>query len=100
MHFNRLDKEKIFVRSRSVIGRKVVKCHPGKSVDKVEQIVNRFKSGELDKAAFWIKLGGQKILSRYFPIRDQQGEYLDVLEVTQEISEIQKLTGEKRLLDL
>ncbi|RLC04431.1 MAG: hypothetical protein DRH90_08660 [Deltaproteobacteria bacterium] len=99
-YFNRLDKEKLFVRSRSVIGRKVVKCHPGKSVDKVEQIVNGFKSGELDKAEFWIDLGGKKILIRYFPVRDQQGEYLGVLEVTQEISEIQKLTGEKRLLDL
>ena len=72
----------------------------GKSVDKAEQIVNGFKSGELDKAEFWIKLGGQKILIRYFPVRDQQGEYLDVLDVTQEISDIQKLTGEKRLLDL
>ncbi len=99
-YFNRLDKEKLFVRSRSVIGRKVVKCHPGKSVDKVEEIVNGFKSGELDKAEFWIELGEQKILIRYFPVRDQQGEYLGVLEVTQEISEIQKLTGEKRLLDL
>ncbi len=97
-YFNRLDKEKIFVRSRSVIGRKVAKCHPGKSIDKVEQIVNGFKSGELDKAEFWIALGGQKILIRYFPVRDGQGNYLGVLEVTQEISEIQKLTGEKRLL--
>ena len=97
-YFNRLDKEKIFVRSRSVIGRKVVKCHPGKSVDKVGQIVNGFKSGELDKAEFWIDMGGQKILIRYFPVRDASGAYLGVLEVTQEISEIQKLTGEKRLM--
>ena len=97
-YFNRLDKEKIFVRSRSVIGRKVVKCNPGKSVDKVEQIVSGFKSGELDKAEFWIDMGGQKIFIRYFPVRDSAGEYMGVLEVTQEISEIQKLTGEKRLM--
>jgi len=97
-YFNRLDKEKIFVRSRSVIGRKVVKCHPGKSVDKVEEIVNGFKSGELDKAEFWINMGGQMIYIRYFPVKDASGAYLGVLEVTQEISEIQKLTGEKRLM--
>ncbi len=97
-YFNRLDKEKIFVRSRSVIGRKVVKCHPGKSVHKVEQIVNGFKDGTLDKADFWIDMGGQKIYIRYFPVRNEQGEYLGVLEVTQEISAIQRLTGEKRLL--
>lgn len=97
-YFNRLDKEKIFVRSRSVIGRKVVKCHPGKSVHKVEQIVHGFKQGTLDKADFWIDLGGQKIYIRYFPVRNEQGEYLGVLEVTQEISEIRKLEGQKRLL--
>lgn len=97
-YFNRLDKEKIFVRSRSVIGRQVVKCHPGKSVDKVKEIVNGFKSGDLDKAEFWINMGDQTVYIRYFPVRNEGGEYLGVLEVTQEISGIQKLTGEKRLL--
>jgi len=97
-YFNRLDKEKIFVRSRSVIGRKVVKCHPSNSVDKVVQIVAGFKSGDLDKAEFWINMGDKKVYIRYFPVRDEQGAYLGVLEVTQEIAEIQKLSGEKRLL--
>jgi len=97
-YFNRLDKEKIFVRSRSVIGRKVFKCHPSNSVDKVIQIVEGFKSGDLDKAEFWIRLGENMVYIRYFPVRDEQGVYLGVLEITQEIAEIQKLTGEKRLL--
>lgn len=97
-YFNRLDKEKIFVRSRSVIGRKVVKCHPKNSIDKVVKIVEGFKSGDMDKAEFWINLGDKKVYIRYFPIRDEQGVYLGVLEVTQDIAEIQKLSGEKRLL--
>ena len=97
-YFNRLDKEKIFVRSRSVIGRKVAKCHPKHSVDKVVRIVEGFKSGKLDRAEFWINLGDKKVYIRYFPVRDEQGDYLGVLEVTQEIAEIQKLSGEKRLL--
>jgi len=97
-YFNRLDKEKIFVRSRSVIGRKVTKCHPQHSVEKVVQIVEGFKSGELDKAEFWINLGDKKVYIRYFPVRNDKGEYIGVLEVTQEIAEIQKLSGEKRLL--
>jgi len=97
-YFNRLDKDKIFVRSRSVIGRKVAKCHPKHSVEKVVQIVERFKSGELDKAEFWINLGDQKVFIRYFPVRNEQGKYLGVLEVTQEVAGIQKLSGEKRLL--
>ena len=97
-YFNRLDKEKIFVRSRSAIGRKVLKCHPKNSIDKVVQIVEGFKSGDLDKAEFWIKLGAKKVYIRYFPAWNEQGVYLGVLEVTQEITEIQKLSGEKRLL--
>lgn len=97
-YFNRLDKEKIFARSRSVIGRKVVKCHPKNSIDKVVKIVEGFKSGDMDKAEFWINLGDKKVYIRYFPIRDEQGVYLGVLEVTQDIAEIQKLSGEKRLL--
>jgi len=97
-YFNRLDKEKIFVRSRSVIGRKVLMCHPAKSVDQVKKIVAGFKDGSLDKAEFWIDIGADKIYIRYFPVRNSQGEYMGVLEVTQEIGAIQKITGQKRLL--
>jgi DUF438 domain-containing protein len=98
-YFNRLDKEKIFVRSRSVIGRKVEKCHPEKSVHLVKEIVGGFKSGTLDKAEFWIDFKGDKIYIRYFPVRNETGDYMGVLEVTQAIGEMQKLKGEKRLLD-
>jgi len=98
-YFNRLDKDKIFVRTRSVIGRKVEMCHPGKSVDKVRLIVKGFKDGTRDKAEFWIDFMGDKIFIRYFPVRNEEGEYLGVLEVTQRIGEIQKIKGVKRLLD-
>lgn len=97
-YFNRLDKEKIFVRSRSVIGRKVLMCHPAKSVDQVKQIVEGFKDGSLDNAEFWIDMGVDKIYIRYFPVRNDQGKYMGVLEVTQEIGAIQKIAGQKRLL--
>lgn len=98
-YFNRLDKEKVFVRTRSVIGRRVEKCHPAKSVHMVEQIVQGFKDGTRDKADFWIDFKDDKILIRYFPVRNEKGDYLGVLEVTQEVGWIQKLEGQKRLLD-
>jgi DUF438 domain-containing protein len=98
-YFNRLDKDKIFVRTRSVIGRKIEMCHPEKSVDKVKRIVEGFKDGTRDKAEFWIDFMGDKILIRYFPVRNEEGDYIGVLEVTQRIGEIQKIKGEKRLLD-
>ncbi len=98
-YFNRLDREKIFVRTRSVVGRKVQKCHPAKSVHIVQQIVAGFKDGSMDQAEFWINFGGDKIFICYFPVRDENGVYMGVLEVTQRIGKIQKLSGEKRLLD-
>jgi DUF438 domain-containing protein len=98
-YFNRLDKEKIFVRTRSVVGRTVFKCHPAKSVHVVQRIVAGLKDGSLEEAKFWIDYAGDKVLIRYLPVRDEEGTYLGVLEVTQAIGEIQKLTGQKRLLD-
>jgi DUF438 domain-containing protein len=98
-YFNRLDREKIFVRTRSVAGRKVQKCHPAKSVHVVQRIVDGFKDGSMDEAIFWIDFAGDKVLIRYLPVRDEEGAYLGVLEVTQAIGEIQKLRGQKTLLD-
>jgi len=98
-YFNRLDKEKLFPRTRSVIGRKVEKCHPGKSVHMVREIVEGFKAGSRDEASFWIDHKGDKVLIRYYPVRDEAGAYLGVLEVTQSIGAIQKIEGQKRLLD-
>ncbi len=99
-YFNRLDKVKIFPRTRSVIGRQVEKCHPEKSVGTVQKIVTGFKEKTLDKAEFWIDFKNDKILIRYFPVYGDDGDYLGVLEVTQEIGALQKLTGQKRLLDI
>jgi len=98
-YFNRLDKPKLFPRTRSVIGRKVQKCHPEKSVATVQKIVNGFKDKTMDKAEFWIDFKGDKVLIRYFPVYNDSGEYMGVLEVTQEIGAIQRLEGQKRLLD-
>ena len=97
-YFNRLDKTKIFPRTRSVIGRQVEKCHPEKSVGTVREIVQGFKDKTLEKAEFWIDFKNDKILIRYFPVYGDAGEYMGVLEVTQEIAAIQKITGQKTLL--
>jgi DUF438 domain-containing protein len=97
-YFNKLDKTKLFPRTRSVIGRKVEKCHPEKSVDIVGQIVKGFKDRTMDHAEFWIDFRDDKILIRYFPVYSEADEYMGVLEVTQAIGAIQKIEGEKRLM--
>ena len=90
---------RIFKRPISVIGKSVQNCHPKQSVDKVNQILSDFKSGRQDSAEFWINLGERKVYIRYFAVRDKAGRYLGTLEATQDITEIKKIEGEKRLLE-
>jgi len=92
-------KGRIFPRAKTVIGRKVQQCHPQESLQKVVQILEDFKSRRRDVAEFWINLKGRLIYIRYFAVRDGNGKYLGCLEVTQDITDVQKITGEKRLLD-
>lgn len=98
IYFNKENKEKLFSRTRAAIGRKVQQCHPQKSVYLVNQIVDEFKSGQRDFAEFWINVGPRKAHIRYFAVRDDAGKYLGCVGVDQDITEIQKLEGEKRLL--
>jgi len=91
--------KRIFRRTPAVIGRKVQQCHPQQSIHKVKQVVGGLKSGARDVAEFWIELKERRIYIRYFPVKDKAGNYLGVVEVTQDITELQKIKGEKRLLD-
>lgn len=120
-YFNRLGK-RIFTRTKGVLGLNVRQCHPKESIEKVEQILGDFKSGKRDAAEFWIYLpkknlqqrktiSGNEKLSwtginakgrlvhiRYFAVRGRNGEYLGCLEATQDITDVKKIEGEKRLL--
>lgn len=91
--------ERIFPRTKAVLGRRVEKCHPPASVHVVTKIVEDLKAGKRKSADFWIRKNGQMVYIRYLPVRSAEGEFLGVLEVTQNVTEIQKLEGEKRLLD-
>jgi len=92
-------RERIFDRSPAIIGREVTKCHPPQSVHKVQVILDDFRSGTRDVAEFWIQMGGQFIHIRYFALHNNQGEYKGSIEVSQNVTGIRALEGEKRLLD-
>jgi len=96
-YFNK-DGNRIFPRPPSVIGREVQDCHPKKSLHKVNQILDDFKNNRRDVAEFWIDLRGRKVYIRYFAVRGKGEKYLGCLEVTQDITDIKKIEGEKRLL--
>jgi len=96
---------RIFTRPETVVGRNVRNCHPKKSLDKVEAILREMKGGSRDSARFWIDLPigndgqKQKVLIEYYALRNEAGAYLGCMECSQNISDIQALSGEKRLLD-
>jgi hypothetical protein len=96
-YFN-LAKERIFPRTKSVIGRTVQNCHPPQSVATVEKLLADFKAGRKDQESFWIDMKGMFVFITYYAIRDEAGKYMGTLEVTQNVKSIRDLTGEKRLL--
>ena len=90
--------DRVFARSKAILGRKVQHCHPPKSVNVVEQILEDFKSGRQSVAEFWIPFQNRFVHIRYFAVRDAEGRYLGTLEVTQDLTRLRALTGERRLL--
>ena len=92
-------KDRIFPRTNAIIGRDVHNCHPPESVHIVDKIIQSFRKGEKDNASFWINIKSKYIMIQYFAVRNESAEYKGVIEVTQEISDIKKIEGEKRLLD-
>jgi PAS domain S-box-containing protein len=97
-YFNKPEKT-IFVRTKAIIGRKVQNCHPAKSLETVTKIVQSFKTGKKNSAEFWINMSNRIIYIRFFAVRDAQRKYVGAMEVVQDVTDIQKLQGEKRLLD-
>ena len=91
--------ERIFTRTKTVIGREVSNCHPPASVHMVEKVVDDFKSGKKNNEDFWIQMGDKFILIRFFAVRDENGEYMGTLEYVQNVGPIRNLQGEKRLIE-
>lgn len=97
-YYNKGDK-RVFPRSAGIIGRQVKYCHPPKSVHIVEKIIDAFKAGERDEANFWINFQDKFVYIQYFAVRDDNGNYKGVLEVTYDAKTVRSLEGEQRLLD-
>ena len=91
-------KHRIFPRSNAIIGRKVQNCHPPESVHIVNQIVEAFRNGSKSEANFWLTMKGRFIYIRYIALRSSTGEYNGTIEVSQDVTDIRSLEGERRLL--
>ena len=91
--------ERHFPRNPSIIGRLVKYCHPPKSVEVVERIINAFKESKKDSAEFWIDFRGTFLYITYYAVRDKLNKYMGTLEVSQDVTKIRNLEGERRLLE-
>jgi DUF438 domain-containing protein len=89
---------RIFTRNRAILGRDVRMCHPPSSVHVVDQIIEDFRSGKENSAAFWINMQGRFIYIEYFAMRGKEGDYLGTIEFTQDLTQLRKLEGDQRLL--
>lgn len=90
--------DRLFQRTRSVIGRKVQNCHPPSSLRQVNRILGDFRRGRRDVAEFWFDRRGQFVHVRYFAVRDSTGAYRGTLEVAQDLTRLRALHGEQRIL--
>ena len=90
--------DRIFQRSRAILNRDVRHCHPPASAHIVDKILNDFKGGAQNRAPFWINMKGKMIHIEYFALRNESGEYLGTLEVSQDLTGYRALEGEQRIL--
>jgi uncharacterized protein len=91
--------ERVFARSKAIIGRKVQHCHPPRSVETVDQILSDFRAGRQSVAEFWINFHDKFVHVRYFAVRNSEGAYLGTVELTQDLTPLRALQGERRLLE-
>jgi DUF438 domain-containing protein len=91
--------ERVFPRSAGIIGREVRFCHPPKSVGTVMKILAEFRKGTKNESSFWINYKDRLIYIRYFAVRDANLNYKGVIEMSQDITDIKTIEGEKRLLE-
>lgn len=90
--------DRIFARSKAIIGRKVQHCHPPRSAETVNKILDDFRAGRQNVAEFWINFHGKFVHIRYFAVRSSEGAYLGTVELTQDVAPLRQLSGERRLL--
>lgn len=90
--------DRIFQRSKAILGREVQYCHPPSSVHVVDNILNDFKTGKQNSAKFWINFQNKFVHIAYYPVRDEDGNYMGTVEVSQDLTEYRSLEGERRIL--
>lgn len=88
----------IFPHSKNAIGNSVFSCHTPESKPIVEKIFQDLHSGKKKVVTYWFKpkMLGRMLYLRYYAVHNEDGKYLGCLEVAEDITDIQKLSGQKK----
>lgn len=81
-------KDPVFPRTRTIIGRDVRNCHPPKSLPIVNELIKDLKEGRKDEETRILRRGNKIFVIRYLAVRSIKGEFIGVLETTEEVSSI------------
>jgi len=77
-----------FVRTKTILGRRIEFCHPPRLEKLVRQTVDELKQGKEPYREFWTKLGDSIIRVLIVPVRGANGEYLGTIEIVEDMTEI------------
>ena len=88
----------LFPHSKNAIGNSVFSCHTPESKPIVEKIFQDLHSGKKKVVTYWFKpkMLGRMLYLRYYAVHNKDGKYLGCLEVAEDITDIQKLSGQKK----
>lgn len=96
-YYDNGEDEKLLARTPSAIGREMLNCHPPKVHDTVKQLVSDLESGKKDSQAAWYKRkDGVFVYIDYIAVRNDEGEFMGIVETVQDITELNKISGTNR----
>ncbi len=76
-----------FVRTKTILGRRLLFCHPPRLEGMVKVNVERLKKGEVFRE-YWTKQGDKIIRVLVVAVRNKSGRYLGTLEVVEDLTEV------------
>lgn len=77
-----------FVRTKTILGRRVEYCHPPRLEAFIRKVLDEIKSGVKDHEVFWTRSGDRILRVMVVAVRDDDGRYLGALEIVEDLTEV------------
>ncbi len=88
---------RVFPRDRSALGKNIETTSPERDLVDVDEFFEPFRKGKKNIETFWVQRGGRLILLRVIAVYSVVGEYLGVIELSEDITDLRRLGGERKL---